>query len=107
MLIFTFKRKMADQSNVMELNIASVNLDLMPSKSVSDSKSRDELELQKMSRSSSNSDSNTRNDDKEAENNSKDDIVIIETMEQESTPPDVRNCSFSHESEDDESIEGK
>ena len=98
---------MADRSNVMELNIASKNLDSNPPKSLSDSESRDGLELQKTSRSSSNSDSNARNDDKEAENNSKDDIVITETMEQESTPPDVRNCSFSHESEDDESIEGK
>ena len=98
---------MADQSNVMELNIASKNLDSMPPKSLSDSKSRDGLELQKMSRSSSNSDSNTRNDDKEAENNSKDDIVIIETIEQESIPPDVRNGSISQESEDDEPIEGK
>ena len=56
---------------------------------------------------SSNSESNTRNDDKDLEKNSKDDVVLIETTEQESTQADVGDGSSRHESENDEAIEGK
>ena len=97
---------MALQINAKELNIASRNLDSMPPKSY-DSKSRDDNELQKMPQISSNSDSNTRNDDKDLEKNSKDDVVLIETTEQESTQADVGDGSSRHESENDEAIEGK
>ena len=88
---------MADQSNPQELNILS-----MPPKILGDSKSRDELDLQKIPQTSSNSDSNATNDNKDMDNNSKDDIVI---MEQERLMADGKNDSSSRRSKEDEYIE--